>query len=44
MFGQKGVSSRLHPNPNAEGDHESAWLQPVVVAEAKESGLGVGDG
>jgi hypothetical protein len=28
----KVVSSRLHPNPYAEGDHETAWIQPVVVA------------
>jgi len=26
----KVISSRLHPNPFAEGDHECAWLQPVV--------------
>ncbi len=24
------ISSRLHPNPYAEGDHEMAWVQPVV--------------
>ncbi len=24
------TSSRLHPNPYAEGDHETAWVQPVV--------------
>lgn len=26
----KVTSSRLHPNPYAEGDHEAAWVQPVV--------------
>jgi hypothetical protein len=26
----KVISSRYHPNPFAEGDHECAWLQPVV--------------
>ncbi|MHC4306348.1 MAG: CehA/McbA family metallohydrolase domain-containing protein [Planctomycetota bacterium] len=26
----KVTSSRLHPNPYAEGDHECAWVQPVV--------------
>jgi hypothetical protein len=25
------VSSRLHPNGYSAGDHESAWVQPVVV-------------
>jgi hypothetical protein len=25
------LSSRLHPNPYAEGDRECAWVQPVVV-------------
>jgi hypothetical protein len=25
------VSSRLHPNPYAKGDLETAWVQPVVV-------------
>ena len=24
------VSSRLHPNPYAKGDHETAWVQPVL--------------
>lgn len=26
------TSSRLHPNPFAEGDREMAWTQPVVVS------------
>jgi hypothetical protein len=26
----KVTSSRLHPNPYAEGDHECAWVQPVI--------------
>ncbi len=26
----KVTSSRLHPNPYAEGDYESAWVQPVL--------------
>jgi hypothetical protein len=26
------VSSRLQPNPFAEGDHEMAWTQPVLVS------------
>jgi hypothetical protein len=26
------VSSRLHPNPFAEGDREMAWTQPLVIA------------
>jgi hypothetical protein len=26
----KVISSRLHPNPYAEGDHECAWVQPVI--------------
>jgi len=26
----KVISSRYHPNPFAEGDHECAWLQPAV--------------
>ena len=25
----KVLSSRLHPNPYAKGDFETAWLQPV---------------
>lgn len=25
------TSSRLHPNPFNEGDHEMAWVQPVVL-------------
>ncbi len=29
------VSSRLHPNPYAEGDHETAWTQPVVPPAAQ---------
>ena len=24
------ISSRLHPNPFAEGDLETAWVQPVL--------------
>lgn len=28
----KIVSSKLQPNPFAEGDHETAWTQPVRVA------------
>ena len=24
------VSSKLHPNPYAKGDHETAWTQPIV--------------
>jgi hypothetical protein len=36
----KVVSSRLHPNPYAEGDHECAWVQPVLVEEGtKKKGL-----
>jgi hypothetical protein len=30
----KVVSSRLHPNPYAEGDHQTAWVQPVVPPRA----------
>ena len=26
------LSSKLHPNPFVEGEHEQAWVQPVVVA------------
>lgn len=26
------ISSKLHPNPYAEGEHEQAWVQPVVPA------------
>ena len=26
----KVTSSRLHPNPFADGDHETAWIQPVI--------------
>jgi hypothetical protein len=29
------VSSRPHPNPYAEGDHETAWTQPVVPPAAQ---------
>jgi hypothetical protein len=28
----KVTSSRLHPNPHAEGDHECAWVQPIIPA------------
>lgn len=27
------ISSRPHPNPYMKGDHEMAWVQPVVVDE-----------
>ena len=30
------VSSRLHPNPFAEGDYEMAWVQPVLGPASKE--------
>lgn len=32
------VSSRPHPNGYSPGDHESAWVQPVVVAPAPPPG------
>lgn len=25
------TSSKLHPNPYAEGDYEQAWIQPTVL-------------
>jgi hypothetical protein len=28
------VSSRLHPNPFAEGDRETAWTQPLIPARS----------
>lgn len=30
------TSSRLHPNPFAEGDREMAWTQPVVVEPQRQ--------
>ena len=29
------TSTKLHPNPYAEGDREMAWLQPVVPGEVR---------
>jgi hypothetical protein len=29
------TSSALHPNPSEEGDHQQAWVQPVVGPAAR---------
>jgi len=33
------TSSKPHPNPFAEGDHEMAWVQPVLGGAAGAFGL-----
>ncbi len=31
------ISSKEHPNPFAKGDHEMAWVQPVVLGDKPQS-------
>jgi hypothetical protein len=28
------ISSRVHPNPFAQGDREMAWTQPLAIGPA----------